>query len=136
MGVHKLKVEIDGSLIIQVHNKGWEDVTVSVSARPFFKLFEGNIVFFWAKWLWSSFSTTVVCPGRKKAVSKVTTLNIITHKLGGYRWRLYNISVAKSGGCIAKCTTPLHCTWIVEDRGIIQEDDPENRCEFEKPLSP
>ncbi|CAM4437538.1 unnamed protein product [Caretta caretta] len=37
------------SLVIQVNNMSWEDVTVVVSARPLFELLDGNVVFFWFK---------------------------------------------------------------------------------------
>ncbi|CAM5081536.1 unnamed protein product [Eretmochelys imbricata] len=52
------------SLVIQVNNMSWEDVTVVVSARPLFELLDGNVVF-WFKWLWSWIKTEI-CSGQTK----------------------------------------------------------------------
>lgn len=116
---------------ILVYNKGWEDVTVTASARPLFKLLDGNVVFFWFKWLWSTLITTKVSPGQTKPVNKVTKCNAVTYKLGSFGWKLYTICVRrKLDGAIATCLTPLNCTWIVEENGIYQANDPMNRCRF------
>lgn len=87
-----------------------------------------NVIFFLFKWLASFFPKTV-CPGQKKKVNEVTDWNLITYYLGRYSWRLYNIKVVRNG-LEASCATPLDCTWIVEEQGIYQEDDTENRCKF------
>uniref|UniRef100_A0ACB8ERL9 Uncharacterized protein n=1 Tax=Sphaerodactylus townsendi TaxID=933632 RepID=A0ACB8ERL9_9SAUR len=129
-----MEQEINRSFIILVHNRSWKDVTVSVSARPLVKPLEGNMLFFWFQWLRSTFSTTEICQGQKKSVSEVTSRNYFIYQLGSLKWKLYNIRVTrKSDGWIAECSTPLSCTWIVEDKGIFQEDDTENRCEFKQP---
>ncbi|CAI5796756.1 Hypothetical predicted protein [Podarcis lilfordi] len=124
-------------LTILVHNQGYDDVTVAVSARPIYKLLDGNVVFFWLQWLWSSIATTNVGPKAKKKVNTVTSWNMITHQLGSWGWRLYNITVRrKVDGYVATCTTPLDCTWIVEERGIHQEGAAErNYCKFESPAN-
>ncbi|KAH0628533.1 hypothetical protein JD844_009853 [Phrynosoma platyrhinos] len=131
-----VKMEQDSetnALVIWVHNISWEDIEVTVSARPFFRLLDGTMIFFWYKWLSSLFGTTV-CPGEKKQVNKVTEWNVITYQLGNYGWKLYNITVErKSDRYIAACSTPLHCTWIIDEKGIYQEETPTNRCKFEPP---
>lgn len=123
--------EEHSTLIIYVNNQVWDNISVTVSARPLFKLLDGNVVFFWFKWL-SSWITTGVRPGQTKIVNTVTSWNFFTHSLGKHGWWLYSIQVSKNNGETAKCLTPLHCTWIVTTDGIYQEEDPENRCRFKR----
>ncbi|XP_034611331.1 uncharacterized protein LOC117868991 [Trachemys scripta elegans] len=117
------------SCVIQVANKSRGSVTVVVSTNPVLGLLGDSLaVTIPAYDSLKSFFTKDeqrVSPGEMSVVNKVGIRKIFTYGVGltGAKW--YYIKVTREDDeWVAVCQTPLHCTWIVDDDKIYQEDKP------------
>nr|XP_042697364.1 uncharacterized protein LOC122172291 [Chrysemys picta bellii]XP_042697365.1 uncharacterized protein LOC122172291 [Chrysemys picta bellii] len=117
------------SCVIQVANKSKGSVTVVVSTNPGLRLLGDSLVVTIPAYdLLKSFFTKDelrVSPGETSVVNEVGIRKIFTYGVGltGAKW--YYIKVTREDDeWVALCQTPLHCTWIVDDDKIYQEDKP------------
>nr|XP_032654873.1 uncharacterized protein LOC116835820 [Chelonoidis abingdonii]XP_032654874.1 uncharacterized protein LOC116835820 [Chelonoidis abingdonii]XP_032654875.1 uncharacterized protein LOC116835820 [Chelonoidis abingdonii]XP_032654876.1 uncharacterized protein LOC116835820 [Chelonoidis abingdonii] len=117
------------SYVIQVANNSKGCVTVVVSINPVLRSLGDSLVVTVPGYeLLKSFFTKDerrVSPGETSVVNEVGIRKIFTYGVGLTGAECYYITVTREDDeWVAVCQTPLHCTWIVDDDKIYQEDKP------------